>query len=210
MTTPDRKSTRLNSSHTVISYAVFCLTKKRGRRRGIWTRAAALLRYCVPVQVLLFLLVMPRPPRAALFPYTTLFRSHRVSNERERSGDEQRVRDKRKRRVPDPILQHRFVVYCSPLPPNDHARSEEHTSELQSHSDLVCRLLLDKKKRTASRHLDSRCCTATLLCPGPGLAFFVSDAATTESCTLSLHDALPISSGVERAREKRRRAACTR
>ena len=50
-------------------------------------------------------------------------------------------------------------------------RSEEHTSELQSHHDLVCRLLLEKK-------------------------IFFNDTATTEIYTLSLHDALPISLGV--------------
>src|SRR5438034_383557 len=64
-------------------------------------------------------------------------------------------------------------------------RSEEHTSELQSHSDLVCRLLLEKKKKQElSHHLLSR-----VVC------FFSNDPATTEIYTLSLHDALPISSG---------------
>src|SRR5436190_11060891 len=72
-----------------------------------------------------------RPPRSTLFPYTTLFRSGRGQWIRcDRS--ERRVR--RLRRHPELQLQ----------PQN--ARSEEHTSELQSHSDLVCRLLLEKKK----------------------------------------------------------------
>src|SRR5437588_6618205 len=62
-----------------------------------------------------------RPPRSTLFPYTTLFRSHRRSCEGPRHP---------RRHVREP--QH---------------RSEEHTSELQSHSDLVCRLLLEKKKK---------------------------------------------------------------
>src|SRR5260221_9337491 len=73
-----------------------------------------------------------RPPRSTLFPYTTLFRSdvggalaydpkgHRVDGGRVRAGD----------------LRQPGVL-----------RSEEHTSELQSHSDLVCRLLLEKKKK---------------------------------------------------------------
>src|SRR5438034_3846495 len=64
-----------------------------------------------------------RPPRSTLFPYTTLFRSGR------------------RRHVPyegPPHAGHRRRA--TPL------RSEEHTSELQSHSDLVCRLLLEKKK----------------------------------------------------------------
>src|SRR5438132_4326371 len=72
-----------------------------------------------------------RPPRSTLFPYTTLFRSATWS----------------------PGAQ--VVVYvCSPVVPQSATRSEEHTSELQSHSDLVCRLLLEKKKKkkkTASR-----------------------------------------------------------
>src|SRR2546427_118482 len=60
-------------------------------------------------------------------------------------------------------------------------RSEEHTSELQSQSNLVCRLLLEKKK-----HYN----TASHLSDG---FFFFNDTATTEIYTLSLHDALPIS-----------------
>src|SRR5438034_8845322 len=81
--------------------------------------------------------MLPPPPRSTLFPYTTLFRSaqlhprhrHAVpmaarSPERDGPGDEPSIR-----------------------PGDDHHyRSEEHTSELQSHSDLVCRLLLEKKK----------------------------------------------------------------
>src|SRR5947207_766679 len=63
-------------------------------------------------------------------------------------------------------------------------RSEEHTSELQSHSDLVCRLLLEKKKS----HMESYDYLKSLCC----LYFFFNDTATTEIYTLSLHDALPI------------------
>src|SRR5436190_2734106 len=68
-----------------------------------------------------------RPPRSTLFPYTTLFRSREFAQSR-----------------------------CDLAPglgtgtariAEDRARSEEHTSELQSHSDLVCRLLLEKKKK---------------------------------------------------------------
>src|SRR2546422_449744 len=60
-------------------------------------------------------------------------------------------------------------------------RSEEHTSELQSRLHLVCRLLLEKKKK-------HDICTPSLLS-----FFFFNDTATTEIYTLSLHDALPIS-----------------
>src|SRR5690349_23847662 len=75
-----------------------------------------------------------RPPRSTLFPYTTLFRS---SREQRRQDDTYPARDGRAR------------PSCLP---RDHAglvpRSEEHTSELQSRRDLVCRLLLEKKKKT--------------------------------------------------------------
>src|SRR5260370_11261181 len=72
-----------------------------------------------------------RPPRSTLFPYTTLFRSwllHRGHHPRSRCGH---VRFK--------TLGWQSSVGCG-------GRSEEHTSELQSHLNLVCRLLLEKKK----------------------------------------------------------------
>src|SRR3990167_1215915 len=90
-----------------------------------------------------------RPPRSTLFPYTTLFRSGHTPESRPgtagRSAASARGRD----------------------------RSEEHTSELQSQSNLACRLLLEKKKYLYK-------------------VFFFNDTATTEIYTLSLHDALPI------------------
>src|SRR2546421_8641995 len=89
-----------------------------------------------------------RPPRSTLFPYTTLFRSpllpgaHRVASGREpRQGEPSgRVGDRIEgmRRHHDPAAH-----------PGMEIRSEEHTSELQSRSDLVCRLLLEKKKTVA-------------------------------------------------------------
>src|SRR2546422_3927058 len=92
-----------------------------------------------------FFLMIRRPPRSTLFPYTTLFRSREGSGEtgarrdaprvgpvqqlsrwgRDRSGGRHRLRRLQRRK-----------------------RSEEHTSELQSRLHLVCRLLLEKKKRT--------------------------------------------------------------
>src|SRR5690242_11378701 len=74
----DRKSTRLNSSHMSISYAVFCLKKKTCRRAhpkitGQQSRLS-LLHYAV-----IFHLMIRQPPRSTLFPYTTLFRSHVAS-----------------------------------------------------------------------------------------------------------------------------------
>src|SRR5436190_11118271 len=73
-----------------------------------------------------FVLMIRRPPRSTLFPYTTLFRSRRTT------------RSWWRRAGP------RFLLRSSSS--SRSARSEEHTSELQSHSDLVCRLLLEKKK----------------------------------------------------------------
>src|SRR5260221_6369321 len=66
-----------------------------------------------------------RPPRSTLFPYTTLFRSAAMPD----------------RRDPDRVRHEMFEMVMA------RTRSEEHTSELQSHSDLVCRLLLEKKER---------------------------------------------------------------
>src|SRR3990167_6889850 len=109
----DRKSTRLNSSHSQISYFLF------------------------------FFLMIRRPPRSTLFPYTTLFRSV----------------------VPDRAMEIHVLegdVVHGVEAHHDHPRSEEHTSELQSQSNLLFPL------------------------------FFFNDTATTEIYPLSLHDALPI------------------
>src|SRR2546426_2418221 len=82
-----------------------------------------------------------RPPRSTLFPYTTLFRSHRVAAERAiaegRVGKLQRIA--RERAVGVNSVHAAGGVYT--------VRSEEHTSELQSPCNLVCRLLLEKKKK---------------------------------------------------------------
>src|SRR2546430_5714090 len=78
-----------------------------------------------------FFLMIRRPPRSTLFPYTTLFRS-----------------PSRKSRVAGPsrYLGYRLQGGRPDLPEVAVERSEEHTSELQSQSNLVCRLLLEKKK----------------------------------------------------------------
>src|SRR5438034_3373154 len=82
-----------------------------------------------------------RPPTSTLFPYTTLFRSGDEIWRNGRGG----VRGCQKSAERD----------CRPpLRPLPRSRSEEHTSELQSHSDLVCRLLLEKKKKK-KRHNDN-------------------------------------------------------
>src|SRR5438874_7224715 len=79
-----------------------------------------------------FFLMIRRPPRSTLFPYTTLFRSHRLPRGRGADG-----------RLEDP---HRLARVCPGARRGAEGRSEEHTSELQSRRDLVCRLLLEKKK----------------------------------------------------------------
>src|SRR5260370_10699676 len=77
-----------------------------------------------------------RPPRSTLFPYTTLFRSRR------RTANAGRLRKPRGSNVPR--------RGCAAA-----RRSEEHTSELQSHLNLVCRLLLEKKKRQRKESVET-------------------------------------------------------
>src|SRR5215475_15291680 len=86
-----------------------------------------------------FFLMIRRPPRSTLFPYTTLFRARRRRRRRlaRRAG---RARD---------LLRHVRGVRVLP-------RSEEHTSELQSRENLVCRLLLEKKKNLSIPYLAAR------------------------------------------------------
>src|SRR5437773_8459372 len=78
-----------------------------------------------------------RPPTSTLFPYTTLFRSAA------------RVHPRRARRDGAGQGDAPRSLRGSRHPRRDQARSEEHTSELQSHHELVCRLLLEKKKRSS-------------------------------------------------------------
>src|ERR1039457_4675706 len=145
----DRKSTLLNSSHLVISYAVFCLKKKSdvmiwhhvllsqpvcsvlllrfcaGRVEAQQGRCGAVASFCATSLsvIIFFFLMIRRPPRSTLFPYTTLFRS----------------------RCARPGCASSSTFSCSA----NSRRSEEHTSELQSPCNLVCRLLLEKKKRSS-------------------------------------------------------------
>src|SRR5476649_2312601 len=77
------------------------------------------------LRIVVFFLMIRRPPRSTLFPYTTLFRSKEFAG---CFG----------------LLHPGLALDLKARAP----RSEEHTSELQSHSDLVCRLLLEKKKTT--------------------------------------------------------------
>src|SRR5438034_7908977 len=90
--------------------------------------------------------MLRRPPRSTLFPYTTLFRS--VARVR-RLTECARARGQTLAQMALAwVLRHPEVtsVLVGASRPQHVERSEEHTSELQSHSDLVCRLLLEKKK----------------------------------------------------------------
>src|ERR1039458_6938351 len=123
----DRKSTRLNSSHLGISYAVFCLKKERMDNNRELNEAmdTGKPEHEFDVFVFIFFLMIRRPPRSTLFPHTTLFRS------------------------PMLVLRPKYPSgRLMPNPPKKQRRSEEHTSELQSLRHLVCRLLLEKKKHT--------------------------------------------------------------
>src|SRR3990170_1006822 len=140
-----------------------------------------------------FFLMIRRPPRSTLFPYTTLFRSWSETFKRRLFVGIGRIRSSR-------VLR----------------RSEEHTSELQSPDHLVCRLLLEKKeivivcsattftsislvasitstpqKNRKGGPADSPLSVRTI-CGPQMLVVFFNDTATTEIYTLSLHDALPI------------------
>src|SRR5215213_2144623 len=128
-----------------------------------------------------FFLMIRRPPRSTLFPYTTLFRS--AAHGRQALPAVRPRGARRDRRPPQ-------------------ARSEEHTSELQSLTNLVCRLLLEKKK-TASICFISFSSTR-MLSGNSSINFmylsylkkfiFLSNSTTpTEFYSLSLHDALPFS-----------------
>src|SRR3712207_8827493 len=107
------------------------------------------------VRLFIFFLMIRRPPRSTLFPYTTLFRSSQRGREvvALRRVVHDVVRPQRPHLVHEPV-----VPVVDEIPPGDGervaedavARSEEHTSELQSRQYLVCRLLLEKKKKHIS------------------------------------------------------------
>src|SRR5256885_11426093 len=88
-----------------------------------------------------------RPPRSTLFPYTTLFRSHLERDMVERRRRHLRAELRLVGRVGELEEGERPAIADTVESVNVGARSEEHTSELQSPCNLVCRLLLEKKKR---------------------------------------------------------------
>src|SRR5690349_4053100 len=199
----DRKSTRLNSSHVERSYADFCLKKKmahlaeerHGRAGGSTSgggprplRESHTQCGSVAIWEGLCCSMHHRPPRSTLFPYTTLFRSR-------------------------PSQEHALVAgepahHRRRLAAERTARSEEHTSELQSRREVVCRLLLEKKNGPSRgratwprrrKHKRRRSSTSTRITHSMwvsrdlGRALLFDASSTTEIYTLSLHDALPIS-----------------
>src|SRR5438270_1540544 len=92
---------------------------------------------CYLNPLVFFFLMLRRPPRSTLFPYTTLFRSPSASR----------------------ILRTALLIALSKstkVSPFQSFRSEEHTSELQSQSNLVCRLLLEKKKKNNNTNQSKR------------------------------------------------------
>src|SRR2546421_2978595 len=103
------------------------------RRRPRFTRL-----YRSSTQKSIFFLMIRRPPRSTLFPYTTLFRSTPKN-----SCAPPRANRK-------PVITSSKISNAPCRRVSCPSRSEEHTSELQSRSDLVCRLLLEKKKKTTS------------------------------------------------------------
>src|SRR6202022_2984168 len=151
-----------------------------------------------PKELVVFFLMIRRPPRSTLFPYTTLFRS----------------------RSPccPPLFDGVFLRAARRGDANGQARSEEHTSELQSPDHLVCRLLLEKKERgaggpDAATHGRRRERAGALAagrgstgdgadgagaCPrgeascGTRFFFFLNETGPTEFYTLPLHHAFPI------------------
>src|SRR2546425_5682394 len=88
-----------------------------------------------------------RPPRSTLFPYTTLFRSQRAENRGEQEIVGQGLTDERDRMELPAVHASGDVQRPQMSPVVRFLRSEEHTSELQSLAYLVCRLLLEKKKK---------------------------------------------------------------
>src|SRR2546429_10025026 len=98
---------------------------------------------CAPIPFVFFFLMIRRPPRSTLFPYTTLFRSSRGAS---RSPTFPDVAERRSDQEPEPRRSPVAPPCEGPAVDAPYARSEEHTSELQSRLHLVCRLLLEKKK----------------------------------------------------------------
>src|SRR6516225_1508420 len=202
----DRKSTRLNSSHMSISYAVFCLKKKNIHFTAIKmnkNRDKLLVLHVVVTttsrdKVVEFLKSMQKSPH---LPILFFFFNDTATTEIYTLSlhDALPIWSRVAQQVDLAVLLD--FGFAQPF-----ERSEEHTSELQSHVNLVCRLLLEKKKNIMGNPMFVDMMNAL---GGNGVAmgydqvfsalqtgvidFFFNDPPTTEIYTLSLHDALPIS-----------------
>src|SRR5260221_3396531 len=99
-----------------------------------------------------------RPPRSTLFPYPPLFRSYFSVAPFDPAPDVRGLSEEERLKLRSRLCVHAAVL--ARCIPEGAGRSEEHTSELQSHSDLVCRLLLEKKKQKAMQtpHVNHRNC----------------------------------------------------
>src|SRR3712207_7738525 len=113
-------------------------------------------RWSISLLLLFFFLMIRRPPRSTLFPYTTLFRSARSWDPAARTGESS---PPPAASGPGPARSAAWPAWRSPPGP----RSEEHTSELQSRQYLVCRLLLEKKKTLNGPHTSTDSNTATAI-----------------------------------------------
>src|SRR5258705_6064303 len=93
-----------------------------------------------------------RPPRSTLFPYTTLFRSHRQERRDAQPVEHETAIDhgSRGRQIVENDDDRSWLMCAAPSQRHERTRSEEHTSELQSLRHLVCRLLLAKKKTSCT------------------------------------------------------------
>src|SRR5438046_6229241 len=96
----------------------------------------------LPTFFFVSLMIRP-PPSSTLFPYTTLFRSHRL-------GGQLAV----ELGLPEQHHLHELALFSFEI--RQQPRSEEHTSELQSLTNLVCRLLLEKKKNNSQKHTNHK------------------------------------------------------
>src|SRR5258708_25636887 len=101
---------------------------------------------------LFFFLMIRRPPRSTLFPYTTLFRSLSRNSAAARIAGGNLVSRSGRRSQPRSNAGDRPRLHRACRPRRRRFRSEEHTSELQSPDHLVCRLLLEKKKKKVNTH----------------------------------------------------------
>src|SRR2546426_894476 len=149
----DRKSTRLNSSHLVISYAVFCLKKKKRKSQHVMALILSLLFVILLALILIFFFFNDT---ATTEIYTLSLHDALPISRRARPGSTTSITWIAVTRTSWPNSSawvRRSPAWATRATCTRTFRSEEHTSELQSPCNLVCRLLLEKKKKKKSaRH----------------------------------------------------------